>query len=118
MWLADRPDMSRCDSYSIAPPHAGLVGTSRVSEPISISQRLRGMAAKACTSGKSTQKAFILRPYKKLAKLSLNLERLSCINCICMKLASRSAMESLSSANAGSNEAKGDSEAPVLALPL
>lgn len=32
------------------------------------------------TSGKSTQKAFIFKPYKKLAKLSLKRARLSCIS--------------------------------------
>jgi len=32
------------------------------------------------TSGKSTQKAFMFMPYRKLAKLSLNLLKLSCIN--------------------------------------
>jgi hypothetical protein len=31
-------------------------------------------------SGKSTTKAFMLRPYRKLAKLSPNLLRLSCIS--------------------------------------
>lgn len=50
-------------------------------------------------SGKSTQKAFIFNPYRKLAKLSLNRVRLSCISCKCIKLASRSAIESASSAN-------------------
>jgi hypothetical protein len=49
-------------------------------------------------------------PYKKLAKLSLNLDRLSCISCKCMKLASRSAIESDSSAKAGSSDSKGNSE--------
>jgi hypothetical protein len=44
----------------------------------------------------------MFNPYRKLAKLSLNRDRLSCISCRCMKLASRSAMESASSANAGS----------------
>ncbi len=62
------------------------------------------------TSGKSTQKAFIFNPYRKLAKLSLNLDKLSCINCRCMKLASRSAIESESSAKAGSSDSKGNSE--------
>jgi hypothetical protein len=65
------------------------------------------------TSGKSTQKAFIFNPYKKLAKFSLNLAKLSCINCICMKLASKSAIESDSSAKAGSKDSKGASEAPA-----
>jgi len=69
-------------------------------------------------SGKSTQKAFIFNPYKKLAKFSLNLAKLSCINCICMKLASKSAIESDSSAKAGSKDSKGASEAPAtLDLP-
>jgi hypothetical protein len=63
-------------------------------------------------SGKSTQNAFILRPYKKLAKFSLNLARLSCINWRCIKLASRSAIESASSANAGSNDSRGTPKAP------
>ena len=49
-------------------------------------------------------------PYKKLAKLSLNLDRLSCINCRCMKFASRSAIESDSSANAGSRDSNAKPE--------
>ena len=65
------------------------------------------------TSGKSTQKAFMFIPYKKAAKLSLNLLRLSCINCTCMKLASRSAIESESSAKAGSRDSRGKAEEPV-----
>ena len=65
------------------------------------------------TSGKSTQKAFMLSPYKKLAKFSLNRDRLSCINCRCMKFASRSAIESDSSANAGSRNCNGNSEEPL-----
>ncbi len=69
-------------------------------------------------SGKSTQKAFIFRPYKKLAKLSLNLAKLSCINCKCIKLASRSAIESDSSAKAGSKDSSGAFDAPpMLDLP-
>ena len=64
------------------------------------------------TSGKSTQKAFIFNPYRKLAKFSLNLDKLSCINWRCMKFASRSAIESESSANAGSKESKGKPDAP------
>ncbi|EEP80576.1 conserved hypothetical protein [Uncinocarpus reesii 1704] len=56
------------------------------------------------TSGKSTQNAFIFNPYKKLAKLSLNRDRLSCKSWRCMKLASRSAIESENSANCGSSE--------------
>ncbi len=56
------------------------------------------------TSGKSTQKALTFNPYRKLAKHSLKRARLSCISCICMKLASRSAMLSDSSAKAGSKD--------------
>ena len=55
-------------------------------------------------------------PYKKLAKLSLNLDRLSCINCRCIKFASRSAIESDSSAKAGSKLSRGNSdEVPAVA---
>src|ERR1700760_4434155 len=61
------------------------------------------------TSGKSTQNAFMFNPYKKLAKFSLNLAKLSCINCKCMKLASKSAIESDNSANSGSNTSSGTS---------
>ena len=68
------------------------------------------------TSGKSTQKAFMFIPYKKLAKLSLNLLKLSCINCRCMKLASRSAIESESSAKAGSRDSRGKVEVPALGV--
>lgn len=50
----------------------------------------------------------MFNPYRKLAKLSLNRDRLSCISCRCMKLASRSAMESASSANAGSRASMAD----------
>jgi hypothetical protein len=64
------------------------------------------------TSGKSTQKAFIFNPYKKLAKFSLNRARLSCINCRCIKFASKSAIESESSAKAGSNASMGASDIP------
>ena len=46
----------------------------------------------------------MFRPYKKLAKLSLNRLRLSWRSCRCMKLVSKSAIESLSSANCGSSE--------------
>lgn len=46
-------------------------------------------------------------PYKKLAKFSLNLDKLSCINCRCMKFASRSAIESDNSAKAGSSDSSG-----------
>ena len=70
------------------------------------------------TSGKSTQKAFIFIPYKKLAKLSLNLLKLSCINCRCMKLASRSAIESENSATAGSRDSRGNGEEPVLGVKV
>lgn len=70
------------------------------------------------TSGKSTQKAFMFIPYKKLAKLSLNLLKLSCINCRCIKLASRSAIESESSAKAGSRESRGNAEEPVLGVKV
>ena len=57
-------------------------------------------------------------PYKKLAKLSLNLDKLSCINCKCMKFASRSAIESDSSAKAGSKDSRGNSEEPAPAAKL
>lgn len=70
------------------------------------------------TSGKSTQNAFMFMPYKKLAKLSLNLLKLSCINCRCMKLASRSAIESESSAKAGSRDSRGNAEEPVLGVKV
>ena len=70
------------------------------------------------TSRKSTQKAFMFMPYKKLAKLSLNLLKLSCINCICMKLASRSAIESESSAKAGSRDSRGTEEEPALGVKV
>lgn len=59
-------------------------------------------------SGKSTQKAFIFMPYKNPAKLSLNRAKLSCMSCKCMKLASRSAIESDSSAKAGSSDSSGE----------
>ena len=49
-------------------------------------------------------------PYKKLAKLSLNRDKLSCMSCMCIKLASKSAIESLSSANAGSKASSGKAE--------
>jgi len=59
----------------------------------------------------------MFRPYKKLAKFSLNLAKLSCINCKCMKLASKSAIESDSSAKAGSNASRAASDVPpTLAL--
>jgi hypothetical protein len=56
----------------------------------------------------------MFKPYKKLAKLSLNLAKLSCINCKCMKLASKSAIESDNSAKAGSNDSRGASDAPMM----
>lgn len=68
------------------------------------------------TSGKSTQKAFMFMPYKKLAKLSLNRLRLSCISCKCMKLASKSAIESESSAKAGSRDSSGKTDEPDLGV--
>lgn len=49
-------------------------------------------------------------PYRKLAKLSLNRDRLSCINCRCIKFASKSAIESDNSAKAGSRDSRGNSE--------
>jgi hypothetical protein len=70
------------------------------------------------TSGKSTQNAFMFKPYKKLAKLSLNLAKLSCISCKCIKFASKSAIESESSANDGSKDSRGASDGPpMLDLP-
>jgi hypothetical protein len=56
----------------------------------------------------------MFKPYKKLAKLSLNLAKLSCINCKCMKLASKSAIESDNSAKAGSKDSRGASDAPMM----
>lgn len=50
-------------------------------------------------SKKSTQNAFIFNPYRKAAKLSENRDKLSCMSCMCMKLASKSDIASLSSAN-------------------
>ena len=70
------------------------------------------------TSGKSTQKAFMFMPYRKLAKLSLNRLKLSCISCKCMKLASRSAIESESSAKAGSRDSRGKAEEPDLGVKV
>ena len=60
------------------------------------------------TSGKSTQKAFIFNPYRKLEKDSVKRERLSCMSWKCIMLASRSAMASDSSAKAGSNALSGN----------
>lgn len=81
---------------------------------------MRATASRACScrrwrrklsgrgaSGKSTQKAFMFRPYRKAAKLSEKRASDSCISCRCMKLASRSAMLSLSSANCGSSASSG-----------
>ena len=48
----------------------------------------------------------------KLAKLSLNRARLSCINWKCIMFASKSAMASDSSANAGSNALSGKCASP------
>ena len=83
-----------------------------------ISMPLHSQKEAEHTSGKSTQKAFMFIPYKKPAKLSLNLLKLSCINCICMKLASRSAIESESSAKAGSRDSRGNIEEPVLGVKI
>jgi len=69
-------------------------------------------------SGKSTQKALMFMPYRNAPKFSLNLPKLSLSSCRCMKLASRSAMLSLNSANAGSREASGNSVFERDALPL
>lgn len=66
------------------------------------------------TSGKSTQKALTFMPCKKLAKHSLNLDKLSCSNCKCIKLASRSAIPSASSAKAGSSGSSGEASMPPL----
>ncbi len=80
-----------------------------VSPSLSLSPELSAFPAfhlskLSCTgaSGKSTQKARTFNPYKKAAKLSPNRARLSCMSWRCMKLASRSAMLSASSANWGS----------------
>lgn len=78
------------------------VGDRSLKQTISIYDEQLSLDASGHTSGKSTQNAFIFNPYKKLAKLSLNRVKLSCINCRCMKFASRSAIESASSANCGS----------------
>lgn len=59
----------------------------------------------------------MLRPYMKLAKLSLNRARLSCMSWKCIMLASRSDMASDSSAKAGSKALRGNNgPPPVLAL--
>ena len=57
-------------------------------------------------------------PYRNAPKFSLNRPRLSFSSCRCMKLASKSAMLSLSSANAGSSVARGKSALETDALPL
>ncbi len=54
----------------------------------------------------------MLRPYKKLAKLSLKRDKLSCMSWKCIKFASRSAIESASSANAGSKVFRGKCAPP------
>lgn len=69
------------------------------------------------TSGKSTQNAFMLRPYRKPANDSPKRARDSCISWKCIKLASRSAIESASSANACSKVLSGNgASCSVLAL--
>lgn len=68
------------------------------------------------TSEKSTQNAFMFRPYRKLAKDSLNRARLSCISWKCIMLASKSATASDSSPKAGSNSFKGNEPSPSPAL--
>lgn len=50
----------------------------------------------------------MLRPYRKLAKLSLKRARLSCISWKCIRFASRSAMASDSSPNCGSKASSGN----------
>lgn len=57
---------------------------------------------------KSMQNAFIFSPYRKLAKLSLNLDRLSCMICISPISASSVAIASESSAKAGSSTFRGN----------
>lgn len=52
-------------------------------------------------------------PYRKLAKLSLNRARLSCMSWKCIMFASRSAMASESSANAGSKVFSGNGASPT-----
>lgn len=76
-----------------------------------------GRVGRSGTSGKSTQKAPIFNPYKKLPKHSLNLPKLSFSNWRCMKFASKSAMESLNSANPGSRDARGNSPAAPVDAP-
>jgi len=67
-------------------------------------------------SGKSTQNAFMLSPYKKLAKSSLNRAKLSCMSWKCIMLASRSVTASASSAKAGSKALSGNGSPPPLML--
>lgn len=62
------------------------------------------------------QNAFIFSPYKKLAKLSLNLDRLSCMICISPISASSVAIASESSAKAGSRTFRGN-ESSAEGLP-
>ena len=83
-----------------------------------LSEADRAMCMGWRTSGKSTQKAFMFMPYRKLAKLSLNRLKLSCISCKCMKLASRSAIESESSAKAGSRDSSRKAEEPDLGVKV
>ncbi|CAL3971694.1 unnamed protein product [Diplocarpon coronariae] len=60
----------------------------------------------------------MFNPYKKLAKFSEKRERLSFRTCMFMKLSSKSAIESDSSANEGSNASRGAYDAPpMLAFP-
>lgn len=54
----------------------------------------------------------MFNPYRKLAKLSLNRDRLSCMSWKCIILASRSATASDSSAKAGSNVFRGNGSPP------
>lgn len=58
----------------------------------------------------------MFNPYRKLAKLSLNLAKLSCISWKCIMLASRSATASESSAKAGSNVFSGNEAASPCTL--
>lgn len=66
------------------------------------------------TSGKSTQNAFIFKPYRKLPNDSVNRSKLSCISWKCIKLASRSAMPSASSANEFSKILSGNADSDKL----
>lgn len=58
-------------------------------------------------SGKSTQKALMFMPYRKAPKHSLKRFKLSCSNCRCIILASRSAIPSANSPKAGSSASRG-----------